>query len=153
MTVQAQPVIYKTTDGREYTDKEQAERHEALTAVKTAYEDARRNYAAALAESHKTADGYQFKLTGMRDYYFVTPGWYGAPEIKKVAFYIWNCDLSDNDEAAIVDTSEGRRIEYKISALYRQKANAKKALIRTWGGWLAGLEDEYEKMLLKMDAD
>lgn len=151
MTIKTLPTTYRTSDGGEFTDRKQAERHEKMMAAKRTYEQARHEYAQALAESQRTADGVMFELTIMHTYYHITPGYFTMPELKGLDFYFWNCDINENDETVIVADNGGRRIEYKISSLYWDKAKAADALLLAWEERLVEIQAEFEKLKAKSD--
>lgn len=148
MTVQQLPELYQTSDGKKYSSLKQTERHEAKIAAKSKYEDARREYARTLSESQLTADRYLFDMSVLDEYYYVTPGWFSMPDIRKVSFYYWNCDLNDQDETVIVDRDNGKgtRTDYKISELYWRRENAEKALIVAWEKKLIELQGQLDEM-------
>lgn len=148
MAIEQLPELYQTSDGRKYSSRKQAERHEAKITAKSKYEDARREYARTLSESQKTADGYLFDMSALGGYYYVTPGWFNMPDIRPVSFYYWNCDLNDQDETVIVDRDNGKgtRTEYKISELYWRRKNAEKALIVAWEKKIVELQEQLEEM-------
>lgn len=148
MAIQTVPSRYKTSDGREFGNETDAQRHELLIAAKRKYEDARHEYARALAESQRTADGQPFNLSGMHDYYYITDGYFSMPEIVRVDFWYWNCDINEADETVIVvlDSQKATRREYRISSLYYWKGNARKALLIAQEGRLAQITQDVEQL-------
>ncbi len=139
---------YQSSDGQEFFTEEEAHRHEVLITLKSKYLDARHDYMQALASLQTTADGSLFNFSMLTTYYYITPGYYGKPEIADVSFYLWNCDLNDSDEAVIVQVEERNgskvRVEYRISNLYRSRKIALKKLAEERKAWLKMLVEELE---------
>lgn len=142
--------VFRTEDGQEFTDKASAERHEKLVAAKAAYEDARQQYAKALAETQFTADGYPFDLNTRHTYYYVTGLWNGSPEVDSVSFYLWNIDLDEADRLSVVQWDNrgeaSRRVSYRIDHLYWHKSGAQEEMIREYAEYVAGVLDRYNEL-------
>lgn len=130
---------FKTSDGREFTNKKDAERHEALVEASRAYENARRFFGKALAETQRTADDKPFDFSMLTDYWFVWEGW-GDPRLAKVDFYIWNCSFDlerEQFEIHQVDPHTKAMRGYRVSELYRYRENAERALVAAQERWIA----------------
>ena len=142
MGVREVPPTFRTSDGKEFTSKPDAERHEALVAAAGAYESAQRRYAHALWESQQTADGQRFKFEHW-DYYHIA--WSGDwPCLGEVHFYPSRCTLDETDALLIHTTREDARgqtmhLSYRIDELYADERAAKKALLAEQRKRLAGL--------------
>jgi hypothetical protein len=141
MGVREIPQTFRTSDGREFTDKGEAERHEALVEAKREYDTARAVLGRRLAETQKTADGRPFEFGVFGDYYFVTEGWSGMPELLTVSFFGNNFSIDEHRiaEVVILQRAQGRDrdSEYRIADLYRGKAAAERALLEAQEAWLA----------------
>jgi len=138
---------FKTEDGREFESEKAAKKHEALVVAKRDFEEAKATLGRILAENFATADGYKFEI-GLRDYYWITPGYFTVPRLLKVDFWgtNWNWEeapkesttlvlLSYRDDAGeVMDKSYGRRIS--IDELYAYKDEAEKALLVRQREWL-----------------
>lgn len=130
---------FETEDGREFDTREAAERHERVAAATEKYNDARREFGRALAETQKTADGKRFSFD-QSCYWYVTDGIFNIPTIVEVRYLGSNLEFDDSDEFTIIDKlyqSDGHvsRNEYKISKLYATEAAAKKAYVDAIEKW------------------
>lgn len=158
MAIKKNPKTYQTDDGREFSSKANASKHEKLAAAWEAYKTARVRLGRIVAESQKTADGVAFDFSRW-DYWYVSESWGGMPSLSKVAFYVHSVEFvfredDANDELALLysDRSDGRLTEYRIGDLYYHEHNAKVALaeamrerIQMHADALAKLEKEISK--------
>lgn len=135
---------FRAADGREFESESDATAHEELRGLKAAYEEARQAYARKLWETQKTADGVPFRLDTFNKYYHIAD-YFGFPSWLPVSFYIWACDLDDEDEATVRQQPDSGREgweTYKISELYYYKGNAERALLAAQRRWLAKKQAE-----------
>lgn len=126
------PELFEAKDGVKFKTQAEAERHEAMVDAKQTFQAARRRWTKALTETHKTADGADFVLNGIWDYWYVRQ-WAGQmPYVVRVSFSLWDCTLDDSDRAEIwVEEGTGSnrtRQCYCVAELYRHHGNANKAL-------------------------
>lgn len=154
MTIK-QETKFKTTDGREFDDETEAQRHDALIIVRQEYEHALFKMNKLTAETTRTADGYLFEFGIFKDYWFVTPGYVGMPTITKTPYFGWNWNLSTHTDQVIIITSaeiDGSRYrEFAINNLYREKKNAIAAMIEAQKTWLSEQQKEVEENLAAVE--
>jgi hypothetical protein len=144
MTVK-QETKFKSSDGREFDNETEALRHDELAVAREEYEHALAKMNGLIVKTTRTADGYLCELGIWIDYWYISPGWHGLPNIHKVPYLGWNWDLSrHHDEVVIVhrETGRERTDEYAISSLYRNKKNALVALVEAQKEWLQERQDE-----------
>lgn len=138
-------VTYRTKDGAKFASKEEAERHEKLIETKEAYEKARRDYATALFETQKTADGLPFELGAFNKYYYVSNVYWDWPGLQTVNFYYWSLDMDERDQAIIRHRENGVATAYRINELYAYKRNAEIALVKAREKRLKQLVEDLEE--------
>lgn len=142
---------YKTQDGREYTNEKDALKHERLNELEEKYDNAKTNYAKALWETQNTADGKPFDLGVWKNYYYVSPGYFGKPTLREIHFYVWSMHLDEDDILNIryhEDTTNGRQwTNYKISDLYSSKLQAEYALVDALREWLQERTEEINEYI------
>lgn len=142
MSVQEVPTTFKTSDGRKFTNKVDAEKHQIIIESVAEFQKAADKLGRAVAESLRTADGELFSFTRLRDYFYISKGWYGMPEMLRVSFYIWNCHFDSYDGAkdlkdfSIYEEKEGKTHNYKIAELYSEERKAQLALLDAQKDWL-----------------
>lgn len=127
--------VFTTSDGQEFEDQTDAERHEKLIAVKGKFEEAQQEYGITLAETQKTADGFPFELTSYRYYYWIEQ--YSVTAfIKEVYFYPRDFAVDfheylETDLVWVIDrAADGQGKRYRIDQLYLKPENAKRELFR-----------------------
>jgi hypothetical protein len=126
------PQTFRTTDGKDFQDKDAAERHETLIEAKEAYVQARRLFGKLLAETQLTADGRRFEFGVFHTYYYIEPGFWGMPGLSEVPYLGWHWDFDDSDGFVIRyrDEKQNRDREFKIAELYSDRRIADKALLK-----------------------
>ena len=140
-----QETKFKTSDGREFSNQKEAEKHDALILARGKYSEALRQMNTLIAETARTADGHLFEFGLWTTYYYVTPGYFSKPVLTEVPYLGWNWDLNERDDQVEIVTREGndnRQREYKISDLYRNKKAALLALVESQKEWLKEREQE-----------
>lgn len=147
MAIKQVPTRYETSDGREYDTQQEAERHEALITAKREYEHAQKVFGQRLAETQKTADGYPFEFTLLRDYYYITPGFHEMPALVRVGFSRWKpVQLNEADELVLTSG----RLHCRIGDLYRSPRAAEEALLTAQEAWLKERTEEVEALRRKV---
>lgn len=142
MAVSEVPAKFKTSDGREFDDKEEAERHDKFVAAVNDYREAQRCFLHHMARTQRTADGLLFESTPFQRYWRVTDGIWGMPELSEVSFYGWDFTVSEHDELIIRRAEAGKWEEFRISELYSNKRRAEEALLAAQEEWLAARANE-----------
>ena len=119
--------IYKTSDGREFTDEKSAELHEELVEAEHNFNQARKILARKLCETQFTADGFPFDFSQWT-YYSVMGGILNRPYIQEISINPWKLSFDCRDflEISYEDEKSGasRKIDFKD--LYYKKENAEK---------------------------
>jgi hypothetical protein len=138
---------YKAEDGREFTDPKACERYEKLAAARREYRSACQEFSKVAAEFCKTADGVTFRFDFWHGYYFITPGHYSLPGLRRIDFswaHHWTLDAIPPDDngtdVVLVDISDNKHTygeRFPIRELYYEEAKAKVALIAAQEKWLA----------------
>ncbi len=155
MPVKESPVVYTTSDGREFKDKAAAEEYQKLVDLKEDYEIAKRKFNVALAKNYKTADGQPIQIGLCSDFYTVGYGM-GIPQIRRITL---SCDdvrfCERVGELEIVEyvredqqrgySNSYRRHEYKASSLYKSETAATRAVVKLQEEWLAQETAQLEK--------
>lgn len=122
---------YKTTDGKEFEDEAEAIAHEEIITLKRAFDSARFAYGRALAQREKTIDGYPFEIR-YHTYYYIQQ-FTGMPYLADVTFANdWEFTLDDYKQRITIlkpRQEGGGNIHYHIDSLYRDRENARKALV------------------------
>lgn len=130
MAVTKKPEVFRTSDGREFADGEDAERHETLIAAVNEFEKSRENLLCAMAHTNRTADGELMDPTQWGTYYQVL-AWAHDPHVTEVSFYYSTEIQLDGDRLYLVTPWLGKDRDskrYLISELYAHKTNADRAL-------------------------
>jgi hypothetical protein len=156
MAVSETPVTYRTSDGREFDQKADAERHDALVEARRAYQDAREVFGRLLSAAQLTADGERFDYTRWREYYWITPGWNGRPELEAVSFgygTTFGFDYhSDRPEITVQRGGATRDTRtYQVSELYSSQAKAEAALLVAAEKWLEEQKAAIERLREKVE--
>lgn len=136
---------FKTTDGREFDDEGEAQKHDALIVAREAYRVALHKMNQLIAETTRTADGELFEFGIWQTYYYVTEGFNSMPQLMEVPYLGWNWELSEYDDAVEIITerdTDNRRMTYKVNHLYRDKKKALDAMIVAQRAWLQERTDE-----------
>lgn len=155
MPVIETPVTYRTSDKREFLDKADADRHELLIEARTAYQNAREVFGRLLSDQQLTADGERFDYERWRDYYWITPGWNGRPELEAVSFgYGTQFDFEDHTDAPEITLKRGAAKNdtrtYRISDLYSSQTKAEAALLIAAETWLAEQREAVDRLREKV---
>jgi hypothetical protein len=150
MAVKEVPARFKASDGEEFGTKKEAQQHEELIKAREAYEEARRNLGRLLARREKTADGRPFDFSILHDYYYITEGWAGMPELTRVNFDGWNFRWSECDDRFEIQRQVEHRngrdwASYNIGELYWFEDNAEKALLAKREEWLKEQAEKVEE--------
>jgi hypothetical protein len=138
---------WKAADDTEFDSEDEAKRYDELRKAKRAFEDARRRYGGALAETTKTADGVPFNFTLLRDYFVVWDVFGSLPSLRQVSFYYWMTTVSvdERGEVEMEDYNHTRRdgtpTRYKVSELFADKSAARKALLAAQERYLADVTE------------
>lgn len=65
--------------------------------------------------------------------------YFGFPELRQISFYIWHLEFDERDQGEIITprpNGESGHSRYRISDLYRDKRNARRALLAAQKKWL-----------------
>jgi len=140
---------YGTSDGGEFATREEAEKHEALVEAERAYHEAEQRYARALAENTTTKDGHNFSFAGWGGYYRITLGIHQMPQIMRLSVYPNDIELQRDGRIQVRYGDPGKnekpwRIE--INELYRDEANAKKALLEAQEQWIKDQQETVDRL-------
>lgn len=146
-----QSKVFTTKDGREFSSREAAEAHEAISTAYLAYERARMILGDLLAKLERTADGQPFRFGVFHDYFYINPAWGGRPHLETVNYCgrNWEYNLeeySETGEIKLLQTNNGRESAYRVSELYVSKAKAEAALIPLLEEWLEKQRVEIAQM-------
>lgn len=144
---------FKSSDGREFDNETEAQRHDELIVAREQYEHALAKMNGLIVKTTRTADGYLCELGIFVDYWYVSPGWHGLPDLRKVPYLGWNWHLNyHNDQIVIVHRESGRERndEYEIGSLYRNKKNALVALAESQKAWLEERRQEVAENVAKI---
>jgi hypothetical protein len=134
MSVKQQPRKWAAEDSKEFDTEAEAEAHNELYVARQAFLDAQKAYGRLLAERQKTADGFKFEWSMLRDYYFIREWHHQLPSMGQVSFYVHDTDVSERDDCLELiyhggDPGNRDRHHYRIDQLYAREVNAKKALL------------------------
>lgn len=128
------PQQFQTSDGRKFTEKDAAERHQRLVDALAAHEKAHDALGHAIAQSQRTADGEPFRFG--RGYHRIQSRYGQLSRLDEVRFYYdvrFGISERRDDVELHVDKYEGggayRRITYRVSELYADRHAAEAALI------------------------
>lgn len=151
MAVSEIPTKFQTSDGQEFDNKEEAERHEDVTAAFREWERASEKLDKIIAENTRTADGELFSTRMLQRYYVVRERYGQIPQMFELPWLGMRLRLSQRDEPTIEHRFEnGQTAEYEISRLYAKHQNAERALITAQRKWLseqsASVEEEAAKL-------
>jgi len=145
---------YQCSDGRRFTNKPDAARHEKLIKAKEDYDMALRAYNIALVQSRNTADGKPFELGVWKTYYYVRQSAYGMPHLFEVPYLGYNFDVcTENDEVKIIVHEGERRISFRISEVYADKTEAERALLADQKEALKHYQEEMGKLEERVKGD
>lgn len=130
MAVKVTQPKFVASDGKEFDNPEDADRHETLVGATAVLEQSRKNLLHAMAHTKRTADGALMDPTRWGTYYFVRQSW-SDPSVLEVAFY-YNTQIDLRGEKLyLVTPYSGRNNEsqsYPIEELYATRKNADAAL-------------------------
>lgn len=142
---------FKTSDGRKFSDKREAEKHDALILARQEYKDALRKMNRLIAETTRTADEHLFELVGFHTFYFVAHGWNSKPVLTEVPYIGYNWNLQERHDAVVIvvdrdgSSQTRQRYEYPIGDLYYEKSKALRALVQAQADWLTERRQEIEE--------
>lgn len=126
MAVKVTQPKFVASDGKEFDNPEDADRHETLVGATAVFEQSRRNLLHAMAHTKRTADGELMNPTRWGTYYIVRE-WASEPHVAEVSFY-YNTQIDLRGEKLyLVALYSGRNHEsqsYPIDELYAKKKNA-----------------------------
>lgn len=149
MTIETKPQVYITSDGREFTNVDDAERHESLVIATNEFEAARKNLLHAMAHTKHTADGQLMDPTRWGTYYIVRE-WAIDPHVAEVSFYYDTQIELDGDRIYLVEprwSGKDRGPQrYAIDDLYASKKKAECALRVTLEERAAKLQKRIESL-------
>lgn len=118
---------YRTSDGQDFTDKKQAEKHEELLQAYQRYDDARKNLNRKTVQQRTTADGVLIDLSPSRTFYHIEYG-RGLPAISEMPYL--GDDFHLCGDIIYLRGYIGEKVRtFNISRLYAVKKNAEKAWI------------------------
>ena len=140
-----QEVKFKSSDGQEFNNETEAQRHDALITAREEYKTALAKLNRCIAETARTADGHLFTFGVWQTYHYVTPGYFSMPALAEVPYLGWNWDLNEYDDAVEIVIREGtdnRVRAFKIGDLYMSKRAAQVALIKAQKEWLKEREEQ-----------
>ena len=146
--VKVKPQVYEV-NGREFEDKAEAEKYEALVSAERRFKQSQDDYYQLLAETHKTADGYKFEW-GVWSYYL--PRWsvHGAPHIIRVSCTGRDCRMNDGRLYLIPYTGEGkdRNTDWtvEIGLLYYSDKAAKTKLLEMMQEYAKDIKQQIKKL-------
>lgn len=130
MGVNEIPQKYRTSDGREFNTKSEAEQYDAILIARDEYKAAQRKLGLLLVQSQKTADGRPFEFGRWGDYYYINPYFNEWPTIETVSFWGWRFEFAERDGCVLISHERNGRWEsYRIDALYADKDAAERALL------------------------
>lgn len=78
--------VFISKDGKQHATASDAERHDAMMKAINNLRKAQKCANQAIAESHKTKDGYPFEFGCLRDYWSVVMPDASRPYLRKVSF-------------------------------------------------------------------
>lgn len=128
MSVIERPVVFETSDGKEFDTKEKATRHQAVLDARKVYEDGCRDLRIAVLADQTTADGKPLDLS---ERHWYLSEWAGDPMLIDVQMYRWwerELVMDDDGVPCIKAMVHGQSYEFKPSDLYAERANAEKAM-------------------------
>lgn len=134
------PQKFVANDGSEWKSEAEAERQNALVDALGAFERARSNVLAAIAETHRTADGHLFQI-GISDRYFVIVDGLAGPEVSEVwiscPYYNRRITVDSVGRVFVTDDRNAKQPrEFQIKQLYKDRAAAEREWVkhrREWG--------------------
>jgi hypothetical protein len=152
MSIKKVPQKFETSDGRDFTDEKEAERHQQLIDARGQYQQGLTNLGQLLAERLKTADGKPFQVGILRNYYVIHEPMAGLPYLRHVHFslaYGQPFGLGHDDDVYLIvrefDTNRTQR-EYKVSDLYADNKEACKALLAAQEERLKEITEQVEQL-------
>jgi hypothetical protein len=152
MGVTKRPETYSTSDGKEFTDANEAARHEAAVQAVQEFGEARKRLGRLLAGSQRTADGQAFEMGIWRDYYHLAPGYFDMPALVPVNFsYQTEFGLDESGAVTLIKTEHDRSgarrdTSYRVSDLYFRREAAEEALLAAQEAWLAERVEDVAKL-------
>jgi hypothetical protein len=146
--------LYRTSDNREYSDKNQAKNHEQLIETLANYDAALHEYGILLASQFETADGVPFDQHRDAPYFYISKPINSLPRLHEISYRWWNylvgLDHRDNDMLFIisfVDVFGNERkggVSYKINELYSNRIKAESVLKNEQLEWLKEMKASIE---------
>ncbi len=127
------PDLYRSKDGLEWPNLEEAQKHESVVVAMEAYEKAAQNLAKALAATLKTADGYPFDPSNHATHYLVR-GVYAEDMAKATVMNGYGLlSLTHDNDTIVVKWDMGNASKPRTvrpSELYQRRHNAVAEFVR-----------------------
>ena len=136
--------IYKTSDGKEFTDEESARLHEELIRAERDFNRAKDFLARKLYETQFTADGFPFN-SGHWNYYSVMGGISNKPYTQEISINQWRFSFDSGGFLELIyedGKEERRKIDFK--SLYYKRENAEKKRKEMLAKYIESLKKELE---------
>ncbi len=127
------PDVYRSKDGLEWPNLEEAQKHESVVVAMEAYEKAAQEMAMALASTLKTADGYPFDPSNHAHHYWVRGIYVEDAAVQEVRNGYGNLSLSHDHGSVVVSWDmHNARDPFRLrpEELYRDRANAEAELVK-----------------------
>lgn len=145
MTIAKKPAVWTTGDGREFTDREKAERYEALRIATLEFNEARRRLEQEAAQAARTMDGQPFDFTLFKTYWTLSGTW-RMPQLREVRFGYGVEVIQLNGRIILrMRDSLGEMEDFPVSSLYVSKENALAAVQSARRTWLEEQRLEIER--------
>lgn len=135
--------------GREFEDRKEAEAWDALAKAHEDYTQALKTLSRRVAETQRTADGALFDFS--RWSYYAIVYWHGMPNLCKVDF--WGNDFRLDYGSGDVELGQDRNgtmIWFRVRELYRNEANAERAVLALRDEWIAGEQARSDEMRARL---
>lgn len=157
MGVKEKKTVYETSDGREFTTKEQAEKYEALLTAKRKFDSASEELAKLLLGSQKTKDGEPFQFRVWRSYWVLRNYCGQRPYVEEVRPHFHEIYLDEDCEASFcmkISGYDDRRVHnhervlktYRVSELYASEPKATRALIEALREYQTDIGSQIERI-------
>jgi len=154
------PKKYRACDGKEFLDKDDAERWDKLVDAQNKFQSARKQYMRAILETLKTADGYPIDCSQWDDYVYIINTSSG-PLMSKFNLRLYNNDTFIDTENYVKgceyviisnvyhDGNTYKRLQIRTNDLYAKEKNATAEYIRRCEEWLEGKREHLEALRTK----
>lgn len=147
MAVKQKKQVFVTSDGSEFTNEDDANRHDKLCEAKEKFESAEQHYAQLLAESETTADGFKFRFD--LTWYFWYVVWFHAdhPKLFKLEFIGRETVIDDGKVYLVPYMSDRLGLNrVPIKDLFVKQENAKKVYAEKLRVYMTELQIEADKI-------